>query len=143
MGNSIWAHVSYAAELVPNELYACAINHSELNFTPTVFRYDICASSVALFECSGFNESNEPVIGRSLLVKANGDARLTEQPENPLVYHHKWLFVKDDYQGFDVSRSKSRSLQWKQILGVSRYHSSRIGRQGYWQAWLLDNNLPI
>jgi len=31
---------------------------------------------------------------------------------DPLIYHDKWLFVADDYAGFDVAASKRRSAAW-------------------------------
>ena len=44
--------------------------------------------------------------------------------------HHKWLFVADDYQGFDVERSKGRSQRWIAIGNVDR---SRIEKKSYWE----------
>jgi len=49
---------------------------------------------------------------------------------DPDIYHHKWLFVADDYQGFDVVASKTRSEQWIALGDVDR---SRIGRKSYWE----------
>ena len=28
------------------------------------------------------------------------------------IYHHKWLFVKDDYTGFDIDESYEWSKEW-------------------------------
>jgi hypothetical protein len=51
-------------------------------------------------------------------------------PVDPYIYHHKWLFVDDDYRGFDTEQSKARSQQWITLGDVDR---ARIGRQSYWQ----------
>jgi hypothetical protein len=49
--------------------------------------------------------------------------------DDPYIYHHKWLFVSDDYEEFDVEASKSRSERWMALTDVDR---SRIGRKSYW-----------
>ncbi len=51
-------------------------------------------------------------------------------PSDPYIYHHKWLFVPDDYTGFNVAESKARSEQWIALSGVDR---SRIGRLSFWE----------
>jgi len=55
----------------------------------------------------------------------------------PQIYHHKWLFVKDDYQGFDVDKSKERSAEWLQVS--DRINMSKIGTLNYWE----DEVLPL
>jgi len=58
------------------------------------------------------------------------------------IYHHKWLFVANDYTGFSVGESRNRSIAW---MGLENVDKSRIGRKGYWiehVAPLLDSR-PI
>jgi hypothetical protein len=53
---------------------------------------------------------------------------------DPYIYHHKWLFVKDDYSEFDVEESKRRSLAWLVLDGIDK---KRIGRLSYWTAHVV------
>ena len=57
-----------------------------------------------------------------------------EPPSDPYIYHHKWLFVADDYDGFDVEESKSRSDAW---LALPQVDKSRIGRACYWHTHVV------
>lgn len=65
------------------------------------------------------------------MVNASGHVQRRTTPADPYIYHHKWLFVADDYRGFDVAESKARSEQWIALGDVDR---SRIGRKSYWEA---------
>jgi len=56
------------------------------------------------------------------------------QSSDPYIYHHKWLFVADDYGGFDVDESKRRSLAWMSLPDIDK---SRIGRKSYWEDHVL------
>jgi hypothetical protein len=63
---------------------------------------------------------------------------------DPLIWHHKWEFVSDDYTGFDVEQSKERSLQWKSKIGTNKDISNRIGRLSYWRKLnLIETKLNI
>jgi hypothetical protein len=55
---------------------------------------------------------------------------------DPYIYHHKWLFVDDDYDGFNLEVSRRRSETWTQIPDID---NSRIGRRSYW----LERVVPL
>ena len=71
----------------------------------------------------------EPSVGWSLVVLADGRTRRVHPPSDPWIYHHKWLFVRPGYAGFDIAAAKYRSLAWLRLSGVDR---RRIGRRSYW-----------
>jgi hypothetical protein len=77
-----------------------------------------------------FDTAPEPTIGTIIAVKTDGSCRRTAAPSDPFIYHHKWLFVDDDYDGFDVEESKRRSVAWLALPDVDK---SRIGRRSYWR----------
>jgi hypothetical protein len=78
-------------------------------------------------------------VGDSILVRQDGTTRHLRQPKDPYVYHHKWLFVADDYTGFDVRESKARSRAWMQLADVDR---SRIGKKSYWREKVVPRLQP-
>jgi 2-polyprenyl-6-methoxyphenol hydroxylase-like FAD-dependent oxidoreductase len=102
---------------------------------PEVFEYTVVKlnqrnDSVSFIFCPGFDSEHEPVIHAIIVVAADGSVQRRALPADPYIYHHKWLFVADDYAGFDVEQSKARSRAWMALPGVDR---SRIGRAGYWK----------
>lgn len=135
IGNKIWAHYRYINEIVPQEIVENGIKHPLLDFTPSVFRYDIKDKSIAFIECNNFDIEREPIIGDILTIKQDNTASKTKKHHDPFIYHHKWLFVKDDYAKFNVNESKLWSIEWRTKLGKNRELSSKIGRLSFWRKW--------
>jgi len=127
IGGAVYLHRSYE-RLVGSDLRRAK------RILPPGFRYDVIkwrpdTGAVSFVSCPGFDSEPEPAAG-DVFVVAGGQGRLRKAPEDPWVYHHKWLFVADDYRGFDVAASRSRSGSWAG-RGVDR---SRIGRRSQWAA---------
>ena len=101
------------------------------NFDYHVVKLVVKTGAVSFIECSEFNTADEPALGAAITVRADGTSHRREAPSDPYIYHHKWLFVADGYNGFDVEASKKRSMAWRSLSNID---SSRIGRQSYWMA---------
>lgn len=145
IGDNVWFHKDYTHLFLENSLYESLLLNLPDEYDFTILRLTESKGEVAFIQCFDFDISNEPVVGYSIRMSLalDGEYSLTRPSDtNPLIYHHKWLFVSDDYPGFDVSASKQRSLDWKLVLGANRSLSSRIGRMQYWDEWLTKNNLP-
>ena len=69
-----------------------------------------------------------------VVVRADGTVERRSLPLDPYIYHHKWLFVAEDYSGFDVSASRVRSQCWVALTGIDR---SKIGRKSYWEQYVV------
>lgn len=96
--------------------------------------------TVSFIECEGWDELREPVVGNAYNVKADGSVKLTKKRKNnPQIYHHKWMFVPEDYEGFDVEESKEWSKKWLSV--VPKGLSSSLGSINNWKKFLLDYNL--
>jgi hypothetical protein len=107
---------------------------------PEDFRYVIVKhnpgnDAVTFTLCPDFDTAEEPNVGDSILVRVDGTFQKRQQLDDPYIYHHKWLMVKDDYSEFDVDASKERSLAWISLPDVDR---TRIGRKSFW----VENVLP-
>lgn len=146
MGAQLWIHKNYIEDVMTKELFDSFKAVIPDDFVFHILRWNERESELAFIQCNDFDTSHEPIVGQSMRVVKTDDAfQLLKQqvpPKNPLIYHHKWFFVKDDYLGFDVEESKERSVLWKSVLGVSKTMSSRIGRLSFWDEWLKENNLP-
>jgi hypothetical protein len=141
LGEHIWLHTDYAADLINQHLIdeqMRSIHTHTPDFNPNLMRVNKKSNEIMWIESADFDTSPEPMINRT--AKLTGDSiKLTKGSVDPLIYHHKFMFVKDDYQGFDTLESKERSVTWRKRLGVNSGVSSRIGRKSYWLSWLMVN----
>jgi hypothetical protein len=127
IGGSVYVHRMYEG-LLPT-FARTASTHLPADFDYTVVKFserDLCVSFVL---SPDFDVADEPVVSDIIRIDAGGSSRKFLQQADPFIYHHKWLFVLDDYKRFDVSRSKSRSISWLAIEGIDM---TRIGRKRYW-----------
>jgi hypothetical protein len=95
-----------------------------------VVKLDTRTGSVSFIACPDFDTAEEPTVGAVMTVRHDGTTRSRSQLADPHIYHHKWLFVDDDYAGFDVEASKVRSAVW---LALDNVDKSRIGTKSYWE----------
>jgi hypothetical protein len=130
MGHQTWVHRDYE-DVFPGDLESAKKALGDVDYD--VVRYDHKTGAYAFIGSQDFNTNPEPTVEDSHVVTADGNVKVNKQPKDPLIYHHKWQFVKDDYAGFDVEESKRRSLEWKKLIGVNKDVSNRIGRLSYWQ----------
>lgn len=134
MGNDVWVHISYA--YLFEHVRICLEDYLEcLGFNPSVIKISMIENKFSLIESHGFDDEDEPKIGRVAIFSDGKICKIIPENKDPMVYHHKWMFVADDYQGFCVGSSKKRSLLWKEKLGVDKNISSRIGRSSFWEKW--------
>ena len=85
-----------------------------------------------------------PMVGVSGLTAGPLKFRVTRPPADPYIYHHKWMFVDDDYRGFNVAQAKRWSETWENSPVVralcadkNEHFRLRIGKQHYWQSKVL------
>ncbi|MDF1845504.1 MAG: hypothetical protein P1U77_29190 [Rubripirellula sp.] len=127
IGGAIYVHRQY--EDVLPEQAVVAKELVPLAFVYTVVKFDLKQEVTSFIKCSDFDCAHEPTVGESVSVKKDGSLAHRKPPDDPYVYHHKWLFVRDDYAGFDVQSSRTRSLIWTQLSDID---VRRIGRRSYW-----------
>ena len=111
---------------------------------PNGFAYEVLkinqkANEVSFIASEDWNTSHEPIVGDSYKVNLDtGKVSYRKaRKNNPQIYHHKWMFVNEDYEGFSVEESKQRSKQW-QNSNID-YDSKKIGNLNYWKEVVLKN----
>ncbi len=136
IGGSIYVHREYAAQISDPTVARAISVVSGLapDFRWTVVKSSQTARKVSLIACDDFDAADEPTVGDSWVVRESGAARLVKSPKDPWIYHHKWMFVADDYTGFDVEASKRRSAEWMSLDGIDY---ARIGKKSFWEASVL------
>ena len=138
MGNETYLHKS-AMDVLPADVQA-RIAEAELppGHEWAIVKYNKKTGQISLIESYDWDTAHEPTVGNSVILKPDGTVKLHNAPladANKTIYHHKWLFVRPDYEGFNHVESKMRSRTW-QALG--NLDSRRYGRKGFWQ----ENVLP-
>lgn len=133
IGGSIYVHRDYESEVVPQEVLQQAYEGLD-GFEYNIVKYTPKAGAVTFIQSPDFDTADEPTVGPALLVKPDGSKRLIKPSADPWIYHHKWLWVKDDYPGFDVGQAKRRSEQWMSLPGIDY---SRIGKKSFWEKKVL------
>jgi hypothetical protein len=128
IGGSVYVHRDYIDRL-PQDKIQPALEKVPLDFDYDVVKLNLKTGGVSFTSSPDFDTADEPTVGRSLIVEPSGHTSI-RQPAG-WIYHHKWLFVGDDYKGFDVEASKKRSQEWMSLPNIDY---SRIGKKSYWDA---------
>lgn len=135
IGGAVYIHKEYA-HVLPDDLrqYESAVHQQYPDFEYTIIKYDLRGQGVSFLLSPDFDTANEPLITEYVTVKPDGS---TKKGKSKTIYHHKWLFVKDDYKGFNVEESIQRSRDW---LAIPDINFSRIGSsRDYWLSFLKAN----
>jgi hypothetical protein len=131
MRNVIYLHKKYENQLPQKEL-AFAKSKLPENYDYTAVKYDKESGAFSFIQSPDFDTADEPTVGMSIKVTPEGKITTTPQAKDPLIWHHKWQWVGDDYEGFDIEASKLRSKEWQGVVNKDKEILSRIGRKSYW-----------
>jgi hypothetical protein len=132
IGGAVYVHRLYEAVLP--KIVQDAKRHLPPEFTYSIVKFSERESRISFVSCPDFESADEPIVGDIYCIDSNGSVRLFLQQSDPFIYHHKWLFVTDEYIGFDVGMSRSRSITWLALEGIDM---KRIGRKSFWEANVL------
>lgn len=143
IGTAYYVHKSNIVELikkvVPKELQAefyCLL-HS-INYEYDIVKYD--CNNVTFIRSPDFLLVHEPVVGYCYRYK-DGEWKRPPKVRKDFkrVYHHRWMFVADDFNGFDVEKEKERT----KIIDSLKLDKKRIGNKEYWNKILEDYKLEV
>lgn len=127
IGGAVYVHRQY--EHVLGETLTTAKKSLPSGFEYTVVKHNEINGNVSFIHCPDFDTADEPATGDYAVVHPDGVVKLHPALADPYIYHHKWLFVAEDYEGFDLEASVRRSIAWMSLPDVDK---SLIGRASYW-----------
>jgi hypothetical protein len=132
MGNDLYIHKNYE-NLIPNIEKYKELLPGELgnDFVYTIVKYNFKDNSVSFIKSTNFDTADEPIVDDSYKVNLDGNVKYRPKPKRDQIYHHKWMFVKPDYEGFDYQKSQLRSMNWFKNY---EYDSKIIGYKDYWDS---------
>jgi hypothetical protein len=131
MGSDIYLHKNYEHTL-PHDEFMFAKGKLPPDYDYTGVKYNPKTRTFSFIKSKDFDVNPEPSVHGGITVKADGTAKAF--PNAGWIWHHKWMWVADDYKGFDVEENKKRSLKWSSLQGVDK---SRIGQRKFWDEKVL------
>lgn len=115
VGSKIYVHISQHDKIISNNIWEDAV----LILKSFGYKLDdfncICYDlhdpvTVRFDEAKGFDTEREPVIDH--IIKVNTVKREIYERYSSQIWHHKWLWVTEDYSGFNVQESYKWSKLW-------------------------------
>jgi len=119
VGNSLYVHKLFADQVIPSIILSAAqdiLTKSNPNFNYNTIMWDSKHNIVRFDEAPDFDKAREPHVGNYLVVSLDGKFPPRKGHSNN-IWHHKWMWVKDNYKGFDVDKAKDWSKLWLSKLG--------------------------
>ena len=80
-----------------------------------------------------FDTADEPEVVQTITCIRTGKSAWAVadlREHSGVIWHHKWMWVGPDYEGFDFEESKARSALWKPY--VTKAEIYKIGRKYFW-----------
>jgi hypothetical protein len=155
IGGRIYMHRTCIGSL-PRELYDKLQELDELFFNNkwgkgyNIIKLDGFGDDISFIFSEEFDVSDEPRIDYAYIIRDKKLFRTIDyskfRKEVIPVYHHKWMFVRPDYKGFDVEKSKQRSEWWEKHPVIldrmknDRFFKCTIGSYRYWNDLLKEMN---
>ena len=139
IGGDIYFQKDYADIIVPTDILDNAeqiLNDTYPNFQYNCMRYSPKTGAVSFQECPDFDTAREPKVGDYINIFPDGTVKTGH---SEYIFHHKWLWVDNNYTGFDVKDSWNWSREWLNTLQETS-DGNGIGR---WNAQLKRYGLPL
>jgi len=128
IGGQLYVHKNYANEVIPSELLDSGAKQLPKDFKYNTIMWDRRNNIIRFDSAPGFDTEREPIVGDYVVVFPNGTLR---EGKSNYIWHHKWLWVKDDYKGFNVSEAINWSKEW-----LSKLQEPASGKLEKWKEQL-------
>lgn len=138
VGHRIYIHKLYADEIVPKAIWTKAnemLTKAYPDFAFNTVMFDPVAKTVRFDEAPDFDTATEPHVGDFVEINLSGQPPI-RTGHSDSIWHHKWMWVKDDYTGFDVDKSKEWSKLW-----LSKLDEPAKGQEIHWKSQLRNAGL--
>jgi hypothetical protein len=135
IGDQLYFHKDYVNDIVPPDVWKKANKLLPKGFIYNTLVYNPKKGFLRFDEAPNFDYAREPIPGETITVDyVNGTVGKLKSIDS--IWHHKWLWVKDDYKGFNVNKSKEWSRLW-----TSKFKETAVGRDHLWKEQLTKYGL--
>ena len=128
VGGQVYLHRAYATDVIPQDVLTSAeeiLQREHPDFGYVCVMYDRKNGTVRFDEAPDFDTAREPIPGNYVIVDPSTGK--TKTGYSDYIWHHKWMWVKNDYKGFDVAESWNWSKAW---LSVLRDTGDKVANRG-------------
>lgn len=141
IGGDIYFHKLYVELIIPSNILEPALRtlrskYPYPEFTYNCIRYSPKTGAISFQEAPDFDTAREPRVGDYITIFPDGAIKTGH---SEYIFHHKWLFVTNDYMGFDVAEAWEWSREWLNTLQETS-DGNGIGR---WNNQLQRYGLPL
>ena len=137
VGNNLYIHISAVDTLSNQELF---LVYQKLFLIPAdalyyILKINTKENKVSFINSLDWDIASEPMVGDCYSVNEKNEVKFIKSKGQ--IYHHKWQFVQEDYDGFDVVESKRWSETWqnsdvvKQLKIKDKNYLCKIGYRDY------------
>jgi hypothetical protein len=137
IGGNVYLHMSQFDHL-PYKRAATTAYKKACEFIDDINCVRFCPTkSTYMFSNSpDFDTAREPIVGKSIIITVKGGEITTSAIRYyNQIWHHKWMWVGDDYNDFDIYESYEWSKNWSSKI------SSPSGYKELWDKQL--NNIGL
>ena len=128
IGGNLYLHRNYVEDLSPDLVNKVAQAEQSLDgFKYNALKIGLQNNNVTFINSANFDTAPEPTVGDFVVVDLDADTE--KSGKSNAIWHHKWLWVKDDYRGFDVDDSFERSEKYLKM----DIDFSKIGNKKFWE----------
>lgn len=110
VGDQVYVHKNYTHHIFPIGTLTDSILKSHGFSKYNCIMWNKKTNAIRFDEAPDFDTAREPHVGKYLYTY--GGTCVTRIGYSNAIWHHKWLWVMDDYAGFNVAESKHWSEKW-------------------------------
>lgn len=138
IGGKVYMHIKYIETLPLPEQARIALDASGLRDARAV-SYDPKSETYMFSVAPDFDKVSEPKPGKAIKVVMDGDNVDKVFPAKTInqVWHHKWMWVDDNYNGFNVKDAYDWSKTWSSKI------SNPSGSKPIWLKQLSNAGFPL
>ena len=138
IGGQLYIHRNYAAEIIPTDVIEYGediLKRFDPRFEYNCIMLDVRRDVIRFDEAPDFDTAREPHVGNYIVIDLKGEKPPYKGYSNS-IWHHKWLWVRDNYKGFDVDKAKQWSKLW-----LSKLDEPAKGTDASWKPQLMKHGL--
>lgn len=143
IGECLYIHKSNIGEFnseILRDYIMLAIAKVPYDFNFAIIKFNNKNKTVTFIKSDNWDTAREPDVGDALKVDLKNNTVKFIKAKGQ-IYHHKWMFVDSNYNGFNVEESKQWSKTWQSVLPNTKEIKSKIGYKKYWLNILEQYNL--
>lgn len=150
-GKTYYSHKTNIAELakklsIQDQSILMDLLYDNISVEFDIIKVDLTNKSISLIRCIGWDTLPEPKVLEINVYSYKKELQHTRHVEyksNPPIYRDKWMFVSNNYNGFNIEEAKKRTELLKKSLPTYNEIKTKIGRYDEWEQLLKKYNILV